>query len=259
MTTHSFTTSLETTLAYTDVGKGKPILYLHGLSFDRHMWLLAIAHLSKNYRCIAVDLPGHGDSDDRHNYELEEIATELNELVAHLRLDRPVVVGHALGAVLATVYAAHYPVALVVNIDQPLYISPFIDLIQGVKSDLTSNHFQVTVSRLIAHPTNARVPARYLHLVTSRPRQDVVLGYWSILLDSTPADIEALISAKLSTITAPYLAIHSTPVADFYRGWLRSKLQNLEIFVMPEGDRFPHLTHPAGFVAVLERWLVKVG
>jgi pimeloyl-ACP methyl ester carboxylesterase len=259
MTTLSFTTSLGTTLAYADVGTGNPILYLHGLSFDRHMWLLAIAHLSKNYRCIAVDLPGHGDSDDRPNYELEEIAVELHELVVHLALDRPVVVGHALGAVLATIYAAHYPVALVVNIDQPLYISPFIDLIQGVKSDLMSNNFRATISRLIPHPANARVPERYLNLVTSRPRQDVVLGYWRILLDSTPGEIVALISAKLSTVTAPYLAIHSAPVADFYRGWLRAQLQNLEIVVIPEGDRFPHLTDPEGFAAVLERWLVKVG
>jgi pimeloyl-ACP methyl ester carboxylesterase len=258
MATHSFTTSWGTQLAYTDVGTGKPILYLHGLSFDRHMWLLAIAHLSKNYRCIAVDLPGHGESSDRSTYDPAEVATELHELVGYLTLDPPVVVGHALGAILATIYAAYYPVALVVNIDQPLYLSPFIELIQGVKADLTSNNFRATVARIIPHPANARVPERYLNLVTSRPRQDVVLGYWSLLLDSTHTDIEALISATLSAITAPYLAIHSAPVADFYRGWLRAQLQNLEIFVMPEGERFPHLTDPEGFAAVLERWLTKL-
>jgi pimeloyl-ACP methyl ester carboxylesterase len=258
MTTHSFTTASGTKLAYTDVGMGRPILYLHGLSFDRHMWLLAIEHLSKNYRCIAVDLPGHGNSDDRSNYDLEEIVTELHELVTYLRLDRLVVVGHALGAILATVYAAHYPVALVVNIDQPLYISPFIDLIQGEKSALTSNNFRATVDRIVPNPANARVPARYLNLVNSRPRQDVVLGYWRILLESTPAEIEALISTKLRAVTAPYLAIHSAPVADFYRGWLTAHLENLEIFVMPEGDRFPHLTDPKGFADAVERWLQKV-
>lgn len=258
MTTDSFTTSLGTQLAYTDVGTGKPIFYLHGLSFDRHMWLPAIEHLSKNHRCIAVDLPGHGDSSDRSSYDLEEIATELHELTTHLGLDRPVVVGHALGAVLATIYAARYPVALVVNIDQPLYISPFIDLIQGVKSELTSNNFRATVERIIPNSANARVPDRYLNLVISRPRQEVVLGYWRILLDSTPAEIEALISAKLSTVTAPYLAIHSAPVADFYRGWLSAQLKNLEIFVIPEGDRFPHLTDPVDFAAVIARWLTKV-
>ncbi len=258
MTTHSFTTALGTKLAYTDVGTGKSIVYLHGLSFDRHMWLPAIEHLGKNYRCIAVDLPGHGSSSDRWNYDLEEIAAELQELVVHLTLDRPVVVGHALGAILATVYAATYPVALVVNIDQPLYISPFVDLIQGGKSDLTSNNFRATVDRIVPNPANARVPERYLNLVSSRPRQDVVLGYWRILLESTPAEIEALISAKLRAVTAPYLAIHSAPVADFYRGWLTAHLENLEIFVMPEGDRFPHLTDPQGFADAVERWLGKV-
>jgi pimeloyl-ACP methyl ester carboxylesterase len=257
MTIHSFTTSFGTKLAYTDVGTGKPILYLHGLSFDRHMWLPTIEHLGK-YRCITVDLPGHGDSSDRSNYDFKEIATELQELIACVTLDRPVVVGHALGAVLATVYAARYPVALVVNIDQPLYISPFIELIQGLKFDLTSNNFRETFDRIIPTPASARVPDCYLNLVISRPRQEIVLGYWAILLDSTHAEIEALISATLSAVTAPYLAIHSAPVADFYRGWLNAQFKNLEIFVMPEGDRFPHLTDPAGFAAVLDRWLTKV-
>jgi pimeloyl-ACP methyl ester carboxylesterase len=258
MTAHSFTTRSGTQLAYTDVGLGKPIVYLHGLSFDRHIWFPAIAYLSRHYRCIALDLPGHGESSDRANYEIAEIATELHELLVNLSLDRPVVVGHALGGILATVYAADYPVALVVDIDQPLYLSPFIDLIQGAKSDLASNNFHATFARIVPSPTSALLPARYLDFIISQPRQDVVLGYWRIFLDSSPATIEALISATLSTITAPYLAIHSAPVADFYRGWLRSHLQNLEIFVMPEGDRFPHLTDPEGFTSVLARWLTKV-
>jgi pimeloyl-ACP methyl ester carboxylesterase len=258
MTAHSFTTRSGTRLAYTDVGWGKAIVYLHGLSFDRHMWFPAIASLSRHYRCIALDLPGHGESSDRSNYDLAEIALELHELVIHLTLDRPVVVGHALGAILATIYAADYAVALVVDIDQPLYLSPFVDLIQGAKADLASNNFRATVDRLIPTPTSARLPARYLDFIVSQPRQDVVLGYWRILLDATPASIEALISATLAKIVAPYLAIHSAPVADFYRGWLSAHLQNLEIFVMPDGDRFPHLTDSEGFVSVLERWLTKV-
>ncbi len=257
METHSFTTPLGTKLAYVETGAGRPILFLHGLSFDSSMWVPAIEYLARHYRCLAVDLPGHGNSSDRPNYDLEEITNELHDLVEYLALQYPIVVGSALGAVLATLYAAAYPVALVVNIDQPLYISPFIDMLHGMKSDLTGDNFQATVQRIVATPERNGVPDRYLKLVVSRPRQDVVLGYWSLLLDSTPAEIEALIRTKLRAISAPYLAIHSAPVADFYRGWLSEQLNRLEIVVIPESERFPHLTDPESFAGAIDRWSVR--
>ena len=253
MNANSFTTLEGTELAYTDTGLGKPMLFLHGLSFDLRMWLPAIAYLDRHYRCISVDLPGHGNSGDRSNYDLEEIATEIHELVEHLVLQHLVIVGHAIGAVLATIYASRYPVDLVVNIDQPLYLSPFIDLLHGMEADLASDKFSEIVSRLVPSPRSDSVPARYLPLVVSRPRQAVMLGYWALLLDSTPAEIEALISAKLHAIAVPYLAIHSAPVADFYRGWLSEHLDYLEILVIPEGDRFPHLADPVGFAGAVAR------
>jgi pimeloyl-ACP methyl ester carboxylesterase len=253
MNANSFTTLQGTELAYTDTGAGKPILFLHGLSFDRRMWLPATEYLVRHYRCISVDLPGHGNSGDRSNYDLEEIATELHELVEHLVLQHLAIVGHAIGAVLATVYASRYPVDLVVNIDQPLYVSPFIDLLQGLKSDLASDKFSETVSRLLPSPGIDAVPEHYLQLVVSRPRQPVMLGYWALFLDSTPAEIEALIAAKLHAIAVPYLAIHSAPVADFYRGWLCEHLERLEILVIPEGERFPHLTDPESFAGAVAR------
>jgi pimeloyl-ACP methyl ester carboxylesterase len=83
----------------------------------------------------------------------------------------------------------------------------------------------------------------------------VVLGYWAILLDSTPAAIEVLILNKLRTIDAPYLAIHGYPVADFYQGWLSEQLENLKFAIVPKGNHFPHLIDPKRFVLAIESML----
>ena len=54
----------QTKIAYQDEGpeKAPVILFLHGLGDNAHVWSAAIASLRKNYRCIALDLPGHGQT-----------------------------------------------------------------------------------------------------------------------------------------------------------------------------------------------------
>ncbi|MEL7003593.1 MAG: alpha/beta fold hydrolase, partial [Bacteroidota bacterium] len=56
-------------MAYMDVGSGtETILFIHGLGSYAPAWKKNIEGLSKQYRCIAVDLPGYGKS-SKGNYE----------------------------------------------------------------------------------------------------------------------------------------------------------------------------------------------
>lgn len=50
------------TVRYIDEGAGPVILFLHGLLFDSEVWRALISVLSRRYRCIALDFPGHGDT-----------------------------------------------------------------------------------------------------------------------------------------------------------------------------------------------------
>ena len=50
-------------LAYVEEGKGKTILFVHGLGGNLSHWLKLMPLLADNYHCIAVDLPGYGFSD----------------------------------------------------------------------------------------------------------------------------------------------------------------------------------------------------
>ena len=49
-------------LAYETHGEGIPVVFLHGLTFDRRSWGPIITRLSAGVRSIAIDLPGHGGS-----------------------------------------------------------------------------------------------------------------------------------------------------------------------------------------------------
>ena len=60
---------------YEEKGSGFPVVFAHGLTFDRHMWDHQVQTLSSRYRCVAIDFRGHGGSSTAPGeYGLEEEA-----------------------------------------------------------------------------------------------------------------------------------------------------------------------------------------
>jgi len=55
----------QTEISWEEAGSGPVLLLVHGLPFQRSMWKPQLAGLSKRFRVIALDLPGHGLSSHR--------------------------------------------------------------------------------------------------------------------------------------------------------------------------------------------------
>ena len=108
---HSATRTLAG-LAADDYGQSDdrpPLVLLHGLTFDRSLWRPALAELCRidpGRRVLALDLPGHGESPGWPSYDVESVAQGVHRAVEEAGLQSPVVVGHSIAAVIATVYAA---------------------------------------------------------------------------------------------------------------------------------------------------------
>lgn len=130
--THRFA-GLAADLTGTDDSR-PPLVLLHGLSFDRTMWRPALAELERidpGRRVLALDLPGHGESPDAPQRDPEQVMHAVHAAVTEAGLAAPVVVGHSLGAVLATFYAANFPCPAAVNVDQTLIVEPFLRVLHG--------------------------------------------------------------------------------------------------------------------------------
>ena len=125
-------TDSATSLAYDDEGAGTPVVFLHGLTFDRRTWRPIIERLDGSVRSIAIDLPAHGESGGAPA-PLDEVAAQVHELLGSLAVDRPVVVGHSMSGGLASFYAATYPSRGLVVVDNGPDIRPFAQLVQRLE------------------------------------------------------------------------------------------------------------------------------
>jgi 3-oxoadipate enol-lactonase len=89
-------------LAYDDLGEGQPIVLLHGHPFSRRMWAPQLESLSDEFRVIAPDLPGYGESPGRgHVVAMRELADAVLELMDALEVERGLVVGLSMGGLVA--------------------------------------------------------------------------------------------------------------------------------------------------------------
>jgi len=96
-----------------DQGTGSPsLVFLHYFAGSLRSWVRIIEDLSSTCRCLRVDLPGFGLSAPLPDYSVHAVAHEVARLVADLRLDSYVLVGHSMGGKVALSCAAAAPPGL---------------------------------------------------------------------------------------------------------------------------------------------------
>jgi len=94
-------------ISYDSFGKGSDIVLVHGTPTNSSIWSETLEALKKEYRVHLLDLPGYGASEkfNSQDVRLRSFAKTLHELVEHLDLSKPHLVGHDFGA--ATILGAH--------------------------------------------------------------------------------------------------------------------------------------------------------
>jgi pimeloyl-ACP methyl ester carboxylesterase len=96
-----------------DQGTGSPsLVFLHYFAGSLRSWAHVSGTLSSTCRCLSVDLPGFGRSPPLPAYSVHAVAQLVAGLIADLRLDSYVLVGHSMGGKLALACAAERPPGL---------------------------------------------------------------------------------------------------------------------------------------------------
>jgi pimeloyl-ACP methyl ester carboxylesterase len=97
-------------LFYTRTGGDKPkVILAHGITDSGACWYQLAGDLESEYDLIMYDAYGHGKSsrvDPDHRFDLTE---DLHDFIKALKLDKPALMGHSMGAATAADFAAKYP------------------------------------------------------------------------------------------------------------------------------------------------------
>lgn len=97
-------------VAFIDQGTGPPVVFIHGQGADLSSFAPIYPALEEQFRLLALDLPGCGKSDKPEPHISAEFYHDLvGALVRELRLERPWLVGHSFGGLIALMYAEAQP------------------------------------------------------------------------------------------------------------------------------------------------------
>jgi len=242
-------------LSYLEAGSGdQTLLFIHGWCCDGTFWREQTNAFATRHRIIAVDLRGHGESaKPDQDYMIGGFAEDVAWLCRELDLERPVIVGHSMGGVIALNMARRWPdlMRAVVFVDAgitpfPKQFMPMVDsMIEGLKSpgyrDVAANFVKRFLFRAESPPQlrdevaqrMAGAPQRVMHtaLASSFSEENLMLG---------PLPVPSLF------IRAATLPATEDELKECYPG--------MEV-VSVDSAHFIHLEKPEEMNAILRRFI----
>ncbi|NSW53158.1 MAG: alpha/beta hydrolase [Anaerolineae bacterium] len=104
-------------LHYEVMGRGKPLIFLHGWLGSYRIWRESLLHFSKHYRTYTIDFWGFGDSGEREHesgseqstYRVENFVDMVSEFMDRLGIRSAPLVGHSMGGTTSLRFALKYP------------------------------------------------------------------------------------------------------------------------------------------------------
>ena len=248
-------------LAHLDTGgDGPAIVFIHGMTFTKETWDPIIDRLRERFRCLVLDLPGHGGSTGS-GADPQAVVERIHATVVDAAVERPVVVGHSAGALHATGYAAAHRSAGVINVDQPLRVGPFAGFVQQLAPALRGPDFGTAFEPFAASIGVMRLPEpeRGRVLTTQHVTQRLVLDHWFKPLTESPEALQAEIDALLDGVTVPYLWLAGGPVDVADRDHVLAHIAQAQIETWSALGHMAHLAEPDRFAARVSQFVIDAG
>ena len=146
----------KTIIHYEALGRGRPIVFLHGWVGSWRYWISSMQVASTSFRAYALDLYGYGDTThDPLNYSLAKQAALVSRFLDELGIGKIAIVGHSLGALVGFYFATQQPASVdrIMAVNCPLDFNSINSRLKiaspaGELVDWLSDHSTESVSAL---------------------------------------------------------------------------------------------------------------
>jgi len=229
---------------YEVLGRGRPIIFLHGWVGSWRYWIPAMQAAAISFRAYALDLWGFGDSShEAERYTLEQQAGLLDAFLMELGIAKVALVGHGLGALAAILFARKYPTMVdrMMLIDVPLEIK--------------------AVNPRLRSPANPGDLADWLlnkYPLTEPARADALKADPMAILRSLDSLSLSDIMLAMDIMTTPCLIVHgendpAVETPDYDR--IQAMPERVHQVVLEECGHFPMLDQAARFNRLMTDFL----
>ncbi|MEJ8810519.1 alpha/beta hydrolase [Variovorax ureilyticus] len=272
----SFTTTDGHVVPVCVLGRGSPLVLVHGFGCSHRDWLPVARRLARRHCVLAWDARGHGSCRSTSgSITLARLANDLAEALDHFGLQRSILVGHSMGALTLMQYLHLHGtqrVAAVALVDQSPRIvtddswrlglfggcsaAMLSGLIAGARRDLAEMLLNEIGAlggawlqrRLTLEAPLGRILRRRLGRIDAGP-----------LLDLAESIAKADFRASLSRLDAPLLVVLGAR-SPHYAGvpleaWYRDTVKHAQISIYPHAGHSPHVSEPLRFARELEHFI----
>lgn len=239
------------------VAADKPTLvFVHGFAADKDSWSMYTKQFHKDYRIIAMDLPGHGESDKNldRDYGIEAQTDRLAKFVEALGIEKCHMIGNSMGGHITLNFAVKYPqlldsIALINNggvlLDEKNEINLAVEAGEN-PLEMKSPEDVVRQLELVMYKT-PYLPGVFKRAMYQRAQQDKpVLDkiFWTLV---EQAEATAL-NDQLSSITVPTYILwgrHDRVIDVSTVAILEAHIANSSSVIIEEAGHVPMLEKPA--------------
>jgi len=276
-----------THLYYEIIGKGAPLVILHGGPGGSHRYFLPyLAGLANEFQLFFYDLRGTGLSDgelDLAAITIDQYVEDLEAMRVAFGLEKISLMGHSWGAIFALAYAYKYQEHLdhLILVDSlPLNDTFMVEMNDTLKERVQglSKEAQVELSTTCTQPYKELSP---LELQSCNQIDDQVKFYdpanaaeveWAMeensiknsetlrsLIRTSFNRVKLDLEAQLPTVKVPTLIVHGSfdAVPSGSSEYLQQKIPGSEIIIFQESGHFPFIEQPEQFVTALREFLQK--
>lgn len=229
---------------YEVIGRGRPLVFIHGWLGSWRYWVPTMEELSVNHRTYALDLWGFGDSDKPGRfYSINAYVELLGQFLDKLGVVHPTLVGHALGGVVALLFASQASD----RVDQVVGVSvPLVG--EAINRPLTSfSGSQDALMRLAARR------AKFPEVEMEVHKTDV-----SAVTDSMHSVIESDLRPVLPPLNIPVLLVYGGDdplIKSPQQEWLQNCTDNVRAISVDGAHHFPMLEERNKFNRLLKDFL----
>jgi non-heme chloroperoxidase len=268
MTTKTLELPDGATIAYTDIGTGRPILLLHGVCMSRRFFDRNVDRLSDGHRVITMDFRSHGDSPPvEGGHTVAQYARDVRALLAHLEINDVTAIGWSMGSFVLWDYLAQFGndrLASVVvvsqgpsDLTQPDWPYGIADVpqLQGFLAAMQED-FRGFFTAFAPLMFKAELPAEELTDFADAICQVGANAGSVIFVDQTLKDYRS----QLATYTIPHLLVWGRDEKVIKLGsgeWLANTLANAEYVVFDDSGHCPMWEEPDRFNTLVADWISR--